>query len=101
MFNAFVFVGDRDTGYTLFASQRKIYNDEYITGLFANDELITTKLNQRGKQIYNDWNIQWNREGGRIIWDFEDCWPIFLLDDARDLITYFETRYRVDIQKLV
>lgn len=98
MFNAFVFIGDKDSGYTLFASQRKIYNNDYITGLYSRNE--EAKLSQTGEQVYNTWQAQWNQEDGKTVWNFEDCWPIFLLEDARELIKFFENTYGVRIQGL-
>lgn len=85
MFNAFVAIGDDSSGYKLFASQRKIYNNDFITGLYAKDN-SKYKLNPEGLQILNNWAAMWNQEGGRIVWNYEDCWPIYLLDDALDLV---------------
>ena len=99
MFNAFVFIGDEVSGYKLFATQRKIYNDDYIKGLYSKDN-INSKLSQIGQQIYNTWRLQWNQEDGRKVWNFEDCWPISLLEDARELITLFENNYRIRIRPL-
>jgi len=100
MFNAIVFIGEKDTGYGLFASQRKIYNNDYIRGLYARDEVSTIRLGDVGDQIYAIWHTQWNREGRTEVWHFEDCWPIFLLDDARGLITFFRDKFHIDINPL-
>jgi hypothetical protein len=98
-FNAIVLVGDKNSGFSLFASQRKIYNDDYMIGLYVNNLPVSTRLNQKGQQIFTSWRDQWNQENEQNVWNFEDCWPIFMLPDARTLIRYFETRYRVDIKK--
>ena len=101
MFNAFVFIGDKDAGFSLFATQRKLYDNEYIRGLYTSD-VPTSRLSSTGQQIYNTWGAKWNEDTktGRTIWNYEDCWPIYLLDDARGLIDYFEDRYRITIQGL-
>lgn len=101
MFNAFVFVGGQDSSsYKLFATQRKIYNNDYITGLYSKDN-AKARLNPDGQQVYNEWQDQWNQDDeGRTVWNFEDCWPIYLLDDAKELITYFESVYNVRIRPL-
>jgi hypothetical protein len=100
MFNAFVFIGDKDSGFTLFASQRKLYRNDYLSGLYSHNLPASRKLNQKGLHIFNTWQNQWNEDNGEQVWNLEDCWPIFLLDDARSLINYFETRYRININKL-
>lgn len=100
-FNAFVFIGDKERGYKLFASQRKIYNDNYLIGLYSHNLPNYIKLSHAGDQIFKEWYTKWNEKDGKVVWSFEDCWPIFLLDDARSLIDYFQSRYRVNIIQLV
>ncbi|MFX1479830.1 MAG: hypothetical protein ACFFCI_17065 [Promethearchaeota archaeon] len=99
MFNAFGIIGDDVSGYKLFATQRKIYNDDYITGLYSKDNL-NSKLSTEGQQIYTTWLGQWNQEQGETVWNLEDCWPIYLLDDATDFITFFENTYNIRIRLL-
>jgi hypothetical protein len=101
MFNAFVFIGDEASSYTLFASQRKIYNNDYLVGLDSARKMPSyVKLSQTGEQIYNTWQTQWNQDDGRPVWNIEDCWPIYLLDDARGLIDFFERAYQIAITPL-
>jgi hypothetical protein len=86
MFNAVALIGDTNAGYTLFASQRRIYDDNYMVGLYSKDN-INAHLNQKGRNIYNLWNAEWNSdEHDQEVWRYQDCWPIYMLDDARDLI---------------
>jgi len=99
MFNAFVFIGDEVSGYKLFASQRKIYNNDYITGLYSKDN-TKSRLSQDGLDIYTAWQVQWNQDDRRTVWNFEDCWPIFLLEDGKELITFFENTYNIRIRPL-
>ncbi|MHA1670080.1 MAG: hypothetical protein ACTSV5_05805 [Promethearchaeota archaeon] len=74
MFNAFVFIGDKYAGYNLFASKRKLYDNEYIRGLHASGAL-TSKLSSIGQQIYNTWSSQWNQDAKtrETVWNFENC----------------------------
>jgi len=64
MFNAISFIGEKGSAYTLFASQMKIYNNEYIKGLYSRDELRSVRLSSDGYQIYNSWSNRWNQENG-------------------------------------
>ncbi len=101
MFNAVALIGDKNAGYSLFASQRRIYYNNYIVGLYAKDN-INAHLNRKGINIYSLWKDNWNSdEHDQEVWRYQDCWPIYLLDDARELINYFEARYKIDIQPLV
>ncbi len=102
MFNAFAIIGDNVSGYKLFATQRKIYNNDYITGLYPQNLPASTSLNQDGELIYNTMQAQWNEENGETVWNFEDCWPIFLLDDALDLYNIFKLDFglNINIQRL-
>ena len=45
---------------------------------------------------------QWNGDNEETVWNFEDCWPIYLLDDARDLINILKLGFglRLDIKEL-
>ncbi|KKL78836.1 hypothetical protein LCGC14_2020850 [marine sediment metagenome] len=102
MFNAIVFIGDEVNGYNLFASQRKIYNNDYLTGLYPQNLPASTSLSQAGELIYNTMQAQWNEENGETVWNFEDCWPIYILDDARDLINVFKLGFglKLDVKEL-
>ena len=99
MFNAIVFIGDEVNGYNLFASQRKLYNNDYLTGLYPVGYNLpaSIRLSQDGELIYNNMQAQWNEEEGNTVWNFGDCWPIYLLDDARDLIDVFKRSFGLDI----
>ena len=98
MFNAIVFIGDEVNGYNLFASQRKIYNNDYLIGLYPQNLPASTILSPDGESIYNTMQAQWNEESGETVWNFEDCWPIYLLDDAIDLINIFKPGFGFDIK---
>jgi hypothetical protein len=100
LFNAFVFVGDKDTGCTLFASQRKIYNNDYLVSLYDGGIPSYYRLGTRGEEIYDTMHSQWNLKEGRPVFNLEDCWPIYLLNDAKDLISVFKLGFGVDIMKL-
>jgi len=98
MFNAIVFIGDASSGYSLFASQRKIYNNDYLTGLYPAGLPANVVLSPEGEQIYNTQQAQWNVEDGKPVWNREDCWPIYLLDDAQDLSKIFRLGFGLDIR---
>ncbi|KKM82726.1 hypothetical protein LCGC14_1316630 [marine sediment metagenome] len=98
MFNAFAIIGDDVSGYKLFATQRKIYNNDYITGLYPQNLPASTSLSQAGELIYNTMQAQWNEENGETVWNFEDCWPIYLLDDARDLINILKLGFGLKLK---
>ncbi|MHA2183059.1 MAG: hypothetical protein ACXAAH_16700, partial [Promethearchaeota archaeon] len=102
MFNAFAIVGDDVSGYKLFATQRKLYNNDYITGLYPHSLPASTSLSSDGEIIYDTEQAQWNEENGEVVWNLEDCWPIYLLDDARDLINIFKLGFglRLKIREL-
>ena len=102
MFNAFAIIGDDVSGYKLFATQRKLYNNDYITGLYPQGLPASTSLSTDGELIYNTMQAQWNEDNGETVWNFEDCWPIYLLDEARYLIYIFNPGFGFDInvQKL-
>ncbi|MFW9952721.1 MAG: hypothetical protein ACFFKA_21585 [Candidatus Thorarchaeota archaeon] len=75
--------------------QRRIYNNDYICGLYARDEISSIRLSNIGEQIYTAWYAQWNRINRDEVWHFEDCWPIYLLDDARELIDFFREAFLI------
>lgn len=104
MFNAQVFIKEGDINndnYGIFASQRELFFNDYIIGLGVGNPNI--KLNNIGNQIYSEWNSKWNIRDNKVIWNYGDCWPIYLFDDARSLIRWFSEHFlqgRTDIQKL-
>ena len=100
MFNAIVFIGDVGSGYSLFASQRKIYNNDYLTGLYPVGLSSNIVLSPTGEQIFNAQQAQWNVDDGKPVWNREDCWPIYLLDDAQDLSAIFRLGLGWDIRIL-
>lgn len=94
MFNAFAAIkDDGSSGYKLFASQKMIYNSDFVTGLYSKDN-TQYRLTLEGLQIYNNWGNIWNQEEGEKVWDYEDCWPIYLLEDALDFVDHFRDGIR-------
>ena len=53
----------------------------------------TPELSIIGQQILTNNQAGWNRDGNRIIWNYGDCWPIYLFADARELIGWFSDRF--------
>jgi hypothetical protein len=97
-FNSIVFIQD-GSNYGLFTSQREIFGDGYITGVSAHSQRLSTSvvLSAKGLSILEKWSNKWNREenknDGRIIWDFGDCWPVYLFEDALRLIETFNNHF--------
>jgi hypothetical protein len=98
-FNAFAFIGDDSSDYKLFATQRKLHSNEYVRGLYSTNN-AKYRLSDKGQQIYDQWQRHWNEDNGSPVWNLEDCWPIHLLGDARELITFLRNRYGTGIQPL-
>jgi len=95
MFNAQVFIKEGDMNsngnYGLFASQRELYFNDYIIGIGKG--ALDIRSSEIGNQIYNEWNSKWNLEGNELVWDYSDCWPLYLLNDARSMITWFKNNF--------
>ncbi len=101
MFNAQVFIKEgskrSSASYSLFASQRDLFDRSYIVGLSSRDITSNFHLSDTGNQILDEWNLDWNTKNGVIVWNFGDCWPIYLFGDARDLISKFIDHFDVDM----
>ncbi len=109
-FNSIVLIKEGKKGtfsnynYGFFASQNQLFGNEYITGLGANALSDRLALSPIGVNIYNTWRDSWNLKDGRTVWNYEDCWPIHLFDDARALIDWFIDKYNLGqngIDKLI
>jgi hypothetical protein len=100
VFNAQVFIKEgskrASAPYSLFASQRELFDRNYIIGLGARDTTANIRLSAKGEEILNEWKAVWNMKNGKIVWDFRDCWPIYLFSDARVLIDWFISHFHVD-----
>ncbi|MBN1216575.1 MAG: hypothetical protein JXA99_14195 [Candidatus Lokiarchaeota archaeon] len=97
MFNAQVFIkeGARDevASYGVFASQRELFSEDYVIGL--GEERINAKLSDKGRQILGEWKKGWNKIGGKDIWNYGDCWPIWMFDDAINLKSWFNNFFNM------
>ncbi len=98
MFNTQVFIRegdiDVDVKYGLFASQRELFSSDYIIGLGEGNPYA--RLSVIGNQIFHEWNSKWNIEDNKVVWNYGDCWPIYLFDDARTLINWFSHHFLND-----
>ena len=55
-------------------------------------QLGDVELSMTGQQILASDQTGWNRnDEGKIVWNFGDCWPIYLFSDARELIGKFNS----------
>ncbi|GAI42586.1 unnamed protein product, partial [marine sediment metagenome] len=51
-------------------------------------------LSATGQQILTTYQTGWNtNDDARIVWDYGDCWPIYLFNDARKLIKWFSNHF--------
>ena len=97
-FNSILFLQD-GRNYGLFSSQTEIFNDNYITGASAQSSSLSASvfLSREGLTILEEWSNKWNREenseNGRMVWGFEDLWPVYLFKDALGLIRIFNNHF--------
>jgi len=95
MFNSIALIQEGDDQYGLIASQRELFDADYIF------QLGIAGLSITGQQILSEYQSQWNQnDEGRIVWNYGDCWPIYLLNDARDLIRWFNSHFLGSISAL-
>lgn len=88
LFNAKALVQENDGKISLIASQRELLDADYIF------QLGISELSDTGKQILATYQSSWNiNVEGRIVWNYGDCWPIHLFNDARALITWFNSYF--------
>ncbi|MFO7797005.1 MAG: hypothetical protein ACQERB_00100 [Promethearchaeati archaeon] len=90
VFNSQVFIKEGSkhsrADYALFASQRELFYDNEITGL-SSKGIGSRQLSPTGLSIMSIWGDKWNRDaGGRIVWNYGDCWPIYMFDDCLGII---------------
>jgi len=88
LFNVKALIQERDSSYGLIASQRELLGAHYIFQLGVNE------LSDIGKQILATYQSSWNINAeNRIVWNYGDFWPIHLFNDAKALITWFNTHF--------
>lgn len=88
LFNAKALIQENDGSYGLIASQRELLDADYIFQLGVNE------LSDTGKQILATYQSSWNVNAeNRIVWNYGDCWPIHLFNDAKTLIAWFNTHF--------
>ncbi len=84
MFNSIGIIQEgagKDGKVGLIVSQRELHDLSYLFQLSA------LELSPTGQQILSEHQAGWNRDrGNRIVWNYEDCWPINLFNDAPELI---------------
>ncbi|MBA7520929.1 hypothetical protein ES705_13029 [subsurface metagenome] len=90
MFNSIALVQENSGLYGLIASQRELFTANYIYELDGG----SSQLSATGQQILALYQSGWNiNDEGRIVWNYGDCWPIYLFTDARELIGWFSDRF--------
>lgn len=88
LFNAKALIQENDGSYGLIASQRELLGADYIYQLGVNE------LSDTGKEILSTYQSSWNiNTENRIVWNYGDCWPIHLFNDARALIAWFNVYF--------
>jgi hypothetical protein len=88
MFNSIAIFQEDGGLFSMIASQRELFTTDYIFQLGAKD------LSQIGKQILSSYQLGWNRnDENKVVWNYGDCWPIYLFNDARELMKWFSGRY--------
>jgi hypothetical protein len=90
MFNSIALFEESSDLYGLIASQRELFTANYIYELDGG----ISQLSVTGQQILTTYQSRWNmNDEGRIVWDYGNCWPIYLFNDARELIEWFSNRF--------
>lgn len=90
MFNSIALIQESSGLYGLIASQRELFTASYIYELDGG----RSQLSATGQQIIATYQSGWNiNEEGKIVWNYGDCWPIYLFSDARELINWFSNRF--------
>lgn len=90
MFNSIALIQESSGLYGLIASQRELFTANYIYELDGG----SSQLSATGQQILATYQSGWNlNDEGRIVWNYGDCWPIYLFTDARELIGWFSDRF--------
>lgn len=88
LFNAKALIQENGGSYGLIASQRELLDADYIF------QLGVSELSDTGKQILATYQSSWNlNDENRILWNYGDCWPIYLFNDAKTLIAWFNTHF--------
>ena len=52
-------------------------------------------LSATGEQILSEWKSKWNKKDGKTVWNYEDCWPIYLFNDVHLLRDRLENHFNV------
>lgn len=90
MFNSIALIQESSGLYGLIASQRELFSANYIYELDGG----SSQLSAAGQQILATYQSGWNiNDEERIMWNYGDCWPIYLFTDARELIGWFSNRF--------
>jgi len=90
MFNSIALIQESSGLYGLIASQRELFTANYIYELDGG----SSQLSAKGQQILATYQSGWNiNDEERIVWNYGDCWPIYLFTDARELIKWFSNRF--------
>ncbi len=105
-FNSLAFIKEgtktsRGVNYGLFASQREIFSNEYITGVSGSPFASSVVLSDIGEQILLEYQSNWNVEDSRTVWNYEACWPIYLLSDHNKLRKWFIDHFKSTIRDLI
>jgi len=57
-------------------------------------QLNNAELSPTGQQILSTYQSEWNRnDENRQMWNYGDCWPIYLFNDAGELVEWFSGRF--------
>lgn len=90
MFNSIALFKESSGLYGLIASQRELFTANYIYELDGG----SSQLSATGQQILEAYQSGWNiNNEGRIVWNYGDCWPIYLFNDAMELIEWYSNRF--------
>lgn len=88
MFNSIALIQEDNGKYGMIASQKELFTADYVF------QLGNPRLSTIGQQIIDAYQSGWNIDNeDNIVWDYGDCWPIYLFNDARGLIGSFNKHF--------
>ncbi|KKL59438.1 hypothetical protein LCGC14_2215360, partial [marine sediment metagenome] len=88
LFNSLALIQESSGKYGIIASQRELFDADYTF------QLGDVELSMTGQQILASDQTGWNRnDEGKIVWNFGDCWPIYLFNDAGELVPWFNSHF--------